>query len=411
MVSFAPYNSASISTQTPGIADDAFMIRFLLVVAVLALTAPARADFAACVAGIKTEAAKAGISADTLSAAFANLEPDPKVLEFENFQPEFKTPIWDYMAALVDDERVADGKKAMVEHAVALKLAEDKFGVDRHVIAAFWGVESNFGESMGDRPLVRSLSTLACEPSRRPGFYRGELIATLKIADRGDVPLGELKGSWAGAFGQTQFMPTTFLRLAVDLDGSGRDIVTNASAAFGSTANYMKKSGWRTGEPWGFEVKLPGGYSGPSGRKDKHPMSFWEGKGIRRIDGGSLGEGDAGLLLPAGAEGPAFLVTHNFDAIYSYNAAESYALAVAILSQRLAGGPDIVTPWPTDDPGLSRKERRQLQELLTKAGYDVGPPDGAIGAKTKSAIADFQGKHGLTVDGRASKKVLAALQR
>jgi lytic murein transglycosylase len=389
------------------------MIRNLFAAALMSalFAAPAHADFASCVAGLKSDAAKAGVSAATISAAFAGLEPDMKVLEFENYQPEFKTPIWDYMAALVDDERVADGKKAMAEHAGALKLAESKFGVDRHVIAAFWGVESNFGESMGDRPLVRSLATLVCEPSRRPAFYKGELMATLKIADSGDVSLAELKGSWAGAFGQTQFMPSTFLRLAVDLDGSGRDIVSNAAAAFGSTANYMKKSGWRTGETWGFEVKLPGGYSGPSGRKDKHPMSFWSARGIRRIDGGALGEGEAGLLLPAGVDGPAFLVTHNFDAIYSYNAAESYALAVAILSRRLAGGPGIETPWPTDDPGLSRKERRQMQELLTKAGYDVGTPDGAIGAKTKAAIADFQGKHGLAVDGRASKKVLEALKR
>jgi len=388
------------------------MIRRLLpTLALVALVSPAHADFSSCVAGLKADAAKQGVSSATLSAAFNGLEPDMKVLEFENYQPEFKTPIWDYMAALVDDERVADGKKAMAEHAAALRLAESKFGVDRHVIAAFWGVESNFGESMGDRPLVRSLATLACEPSRRPAFYRGELMATLKIADSGDVPLDELKGSWAGAFGQTQFMPSTFLRLAVDLDGSGRDIVSNAAAALGSTGNYMKKAGWRTGMPWGFEVSLPDGYSGPSGRKDKHPMSYWSGKGIRRLDGGSLGDADAGLLLPAGANGPAFLVTRNFDAIYSYNAAESYALAVAILSQRLAGGPDIQTPWPTDDPGLSRAQRRQMQELLTKAGYDVGAPDGAIGAKTKSAIADFQGKHGLPVDGRPSKKVLDALQR
>ena len=219
---------------------------------------------------------------------------------------------------------------------------------------------------MGDRSLVQSLTTLACQGSRRPGYFRGELMATLKIADRGDIPLDKLKGSWAGAFGQTQFMPSTFLRLAVDLDGSGRDIVDSAAAALGSTGNYLRKSGWRPGEPWGFEVKLPAGYSGPSGRKNKQPMSAWAARGITRIDGKELGEGEAGLLLPAGADGPAFLVTHNFDVIYSYNAAESYTLAAAILAQRLAGGHGIVTPWPTDDPGLSRAERRELQTLLTK---------------------------------------------
>ena len=376
----------------------------------LALAAPARADFASCVGSIQAEAAGKGISSETLKAAFDGLQPDMKVLDFEGSQPEFKTPIWDYLAALVDDERVADGKVAMREHAAALKLAEEKFGVSRYAIAAIWGIESDFGREMGKRPLVQSLTTLACTNSARPAFFRGELMATLKIADSGDIPLEKLKGSWAGAFGQTQFMPSTFLRLAVDLDGTGRDIVDNASAALGSTANYLKKSGWVTGEPWIMEVKLPDGYSGPSGRKTKQPMSSWASRGIRRIDGKPLGEGSAGLMLPAGANGPAFLVTKNFDAIYSYNAAESYALAGAILAQRLAGGPDIETPWPTDDPGLSRKERRELQELLTKRGYDVGVPDGAIGAKTKSAIADFQGKNGLKVDGRASQKVLEKLR-
>lgn len=377
----------------------------------LALACPASADFASCVARLKSEAASKGVSSETLKAAFDGLQPDPKVLEFESFQPEFKTPIWDYLAALVDDERVADGKAAMAQHAAALAKAEERFGVSKYVIAAIWGVESDFGRDMGKRPLVQSLTTLVCNGSRRPDFYRGELMATLKIADSGDIPLEKLNGSWAGAFGQTQFMPTTFLRLAVDLDGTGRDIVDNASAALGSTGNYLKKSGWVTGETWGFEVKLPSGYSGPSGRKNKQPMSSWAARGITRIDGRPLGEGSAGLLIPAGAEGPAFLVTHNFEVIYSYNAAESYTLAAAILAQRLAGGNGIVTPWPTDDPGLSRAERREVQVLLAKHGYDVGAPDGAIGAKTKAAIADFEGKHGMKVDGRASMAVLEALRK
>ena len=377
----------------------------------LLFASPARADFASCVASLKSDAAAQGISAPTLKAAFDGLQPDRKVLEYETSQPEFKTPIWDYLAALVDDQRVADGKAAMQKNAAALAKAEERFGVSKYVIAAIWGVESDFGREMGERPLVQSLTTLVCEGSQRPAYFKGELMATLKIADRGDIPLSKLNGSWAGAFGQTQFMPSTFLRLAVDLDGSGRDIVDNAAAALGSTGNYLKKSGWTPGEPWGFEVKLPPGSSGPSGRKTKQPMSAWAARGITRLDGGSLGEGSAGLLMPAGVDGPAFLVTHNFDVIYSYNAAESYTLAIAILAQRLAGGRGIVTPWPTDDPGLSRAERKELQSLLTKAGYDVGAPDGAIGAKTKAAIADFEGKHGLKVDGRASAKVLEALRK
>ena len=376
------------------------MNRILLVLAAaLAVATPARADFASCVASLRAD------------AAFDKLQPDAKVLDFETNQPEFKTPIWDYMAGLVDDERVDDGKAAMAREAGALAKAEARFGVSKYVLAAIWGVESNFGENTGGRPLVQSLSTLVCQSDVRPAYYRGELMAALKIVDRGDIPLDKLTGSWAGAFGQTQFMPSTFLRLAVDLDGSGRDIVDNPAAALGSTANYLSHSGWRTGEPWGFEVKLPENYSGPSGRKAKAPMASWAARGIKRIDGQPLGEGEAGLLLPAGPQGPAFLVTHNFDVIYSYNAAESYTLAIAILAQRLAGGPGIVAPWPTDDPGLSRAGRRELQALLAKHGYDVGPPDGAIGGKSKQAIADFQGKNGLTVDGRASVKVLEALRR
>jgi lytic murein transglycosylase len=388
------------------------MIRLALLAALAAtlLASPARADFAACVASLKSDASAKGVSDKTIAAAFDNLQPDAKVLDFQTTQPEFKTPIWDYMAGLVDDERVADGKAAMARVAGPLAAAEKRFGVDKYVLAAIWGVESNFGEDMGERPLVQSLSTLACL-GERASYFRSELMATLKIADRGDIPLDKLTGSWAGAFGQTQFMPSTFLRLAVDLDGSGRDIVDNPAAALGSTANYLSHSGWTTGEPWGFEVKLPQNYSGPSGRKAKLPMSAWAARGISRLDGKPLGEGEAGLLLPSGPEGPAFLVTHNFDVIFTYNAAESYTLAIAILADRLAGGPGIVTPWPTDDPGLSRAGKRELQALLAKHGYDVGAPDGAIGAKTKSAIADFQGKNGLTVDGRASVKVLEALRR
>ena len=184
-----------------------------------------------------------GVSGETLKAAFDGVTADPKVLEYENYQPEFKTPIWDYLAALVDDERVKDGKAAMAANAKSLQTAEERFGVSKYVIAAIWGVESDFGREMGARPLVQSLSTLACSPSRRPDYFRKELMATLKIADSGDIPLAKLNGSWAGAFGQTQFMPSTFLRLAVDLDGSGRDIVDNAAAALGSTANYLRKSG------------------------------------------------------------------------------------------------------------------------------------------------------------------------
>ncbi len=374
-------------------------------------SAPARADFSSCVGSLKAEAARAGISSATIDQAFNGLKPDQKVLDLQQVQPEFKTPIWDYVDGLVDEERVADGKAAMAREARALAHAEQTYGVSRYMLAAIWGVESNFGTEMGSRPLVQSLSTLACL-GERASYFRSELMAALKIIDRGDIPAGKLAGSWAGAFGQTQFMPSSYLRLAAPGMDGGRDIVDSADDALSSTAHYFVKGGWRSGVPWGFEVKLPAGYSGPSGRKARQPMSVWAGRGITRIDGRPLGgESEAGLLLPAGKDGPAFLVTRNFDVVYSYNAAESYSLAACILADRLAGGPGIQTPWPTDDPGLSRVERRELQALLVRRGYDVGNPDGAIGAKTKQAIADFQGKVGLPVNGRASVKVLQALRQ
>jgi lytic murein transglycosylase len=376
----------------------------------LAHSLPARADFSSCVSGLRADAARAGISGATVDRAFTGLQPDMKVLEFQKQQPEFKTPIWDYVAGLVDEERVSDGKAAMAKNAGALAHAEQTYGVSRYMIAAIWGVESNFGAQMGERPLVQSLSTLACMGERQ-NYFRSELMATLKIIDRGDIPAEKLTGSWAGAFGQTQFMPSSYLRLAAAGADGRRDIVDSADAALASTAHYFMKSGWRPGVPWGFEVKLPPNYSGPSGRKAKQPMSFWASRGITRIDGRPLGEGEAGLLLPAGPNGPAFLVTHNFDVVYSYNAAESYSLAAGVLADRLAGGPGIQTPWPTDDPGLSREGRRELQTLLAKRGYDVGQPDGAIGNKTKQAIADFEQKNGMAVNGRASQKVLEALRR
>jgi hypothetical protein len=206
-------------------------------------------------------------------------------------------------------------------------------------------------------------------------------------------------------------MPYTFHRFAVDHDGDGkRDIAGSVADALGSTANYLRKSGWETGLAWGYEVKLPSGYAGPEGRRVKHLMSFWAKKGLRRMDGKPLGNGTAALILPAGKEGPAFLVTRNFDAIFSYNASLSYGLAIAHLSDRLRGGKPFATPWPTDDPGLSRAERRELQALLSRKGYDIGPSDGVIGDKTRQAIAEIQSRAGLARDGRASKKVLNYLR-
>ena len=377
--------------------------------------------FEACVAGLRQAASAQGVSAQTLDLAFKGIEPDETVLKAFDFQPEFRTPIWDYLAGLVDDERVADGQAKLKEWSKTLAEAEQKYGVDRYTIVAVWGVESNFGRIQGTRALVRSLVTLVCA-NKRQAFFKGELWATLKIAQSGDIPLQNLVGSWAGAFGQTQFMPTTYQRLAVDFDGDGRrDIVGSVPDALGSTANFLQKAGWVAGQPWGVEVKLPANYSGPSGRRTKQSLAQWKSLGIQPLKNtGKAGQvtsiaslpetTQAALLLPAGVQGPAFLVFRNFDAIYSYNAAESYALAIAHLSDRLRGGGVFQTAWPTDDPGTSRAERRQIQQALLDRGYDVGEVDGLIGAKSREAISAFQKSKGMAVNGRAGQQVLKALR-
>jgi lytic murein transglycosylase len=374
----------------------------------------AQAEFQSCLSGLRGQAAARGVSGATFEAATAGIEADLKILELMDNQPEFKTPIWDYLAALVDEERVQDGRAALRQWGQALAAAEARYGVDRHVIAGVWGVESNFGKDGGGRPLVQSLATLSCYASRRRDYFAGELMATLKIIQAGDIDASRLKGSWAGAFGHTQFMPSTFQRLAVDLDGDGRrDIVDSVPDAVGSTANFLRKAGWQSGLPWGYEVRLPDRFPAAAlGRKNKRPVSAWAALGVTRTDGRPVtGDYPAGIIAPAGLGGPAFLVTRNFDAVYSYNAAESYGLAIAILGDRLRGGPGIQAPWPTDDPPLTRADRRELQRLLSTRGYDVGEADGRIGQKTRDAIKDVERRIGMAPTGRPGGKVLQALRR
>jgi lytic murein transglycosylase len=387
--------------------------RSLIVAAALGLATPAAADFSSCVASLKSQAQAQGVSAGTFDAAFRNVTAEPKVLELMSNQPEFKTPIWDYLAALTDDEKVADGRAAMRQYSNALAGAEQKYGVDRHTIAAVWGVESDFGKAAKKFYLPQALSTIVCLGSRRQDYFRGELMSTLKIIQRGDLEPEDLWGSWAGAFGHTQFMPSTYLRLAVDGDGDGHsDLVNSVPDALHSTANYLVKSGkWAHGQSWGYEVQVPEGYGGPSGRTTRHPLSFWEGRGVRKFGGGALsGSGQAALLLPAGPGGPGFLVFRNYDAAFSYNGSDAYALAISILSDRLRGKSGVQGQWPTDDLGLSRSERRELQRLLTARGFDVGEPDGAVGQKTRDAIKAIEREIGMEQKGRPGMKVLRALR-
>ncbi len=380
-------------------------------VAVFAVT-PARASFSSCKAHLEREAAARGIPRATIARAFDGLRPNDAAT-FLGRQPEFVTPIWDYMAGLVDNERVRDGKRRFAQYRQAAYAAQRRFGVDAATVVAVWGVESNYGMNFGKRPVIQSLTTLACTPNRRSRYFRGELMSALKIVKYGDVRLGDFYGSWAGAFGNTQFMPSTFLRLAVDMDGDRRrDVIGSVPDALGSTANYLHHAGWVRGLPWGFEVKLPSHYRGLEGWRRKRSLHYWAERGLTHIDGRRLsGRGRYGLLLAAGRHGPAFLVSRNFDALYSYNAAVSYALAIGVLSDRLKGERGIVTPWPTDDPGLSRAERREVQAMLEQRGYDIGGKiDGVMGTKTREAIAAYEVKIGWKRDGRAGKKLLAQLR-
>ena len=389
-----------------------FARQFSLVLLAAALFAQpvAAASLERCVASIKSAAIKAGVSKAIANKALGGVRFDEKAVRFSRSQPEYKTPIWDYMAFLVDDARIKTGKAMLKRHARTLRAVEKTYGVDRHIIAALWGVESDYGRFRGDFYIPHALANVACS-GRRAKFFQAELITALKLVSRGDITLSDLQGSWAGAFGQTQFMPSTYRRLAVDFDGDGkRDLVNSVPDALASTANYLKKAGWRNSRAWGFEVRLPRGYKGPVGRKKRASLTSWAKRGLKRIDGRKItGKLKAGLLLPAGRRGPAFLVTGNFNALYSYNVAESYALAIGHLADRLKGGKPFHAAWPTSDPGLSRAQRLHLQRLLIKAGYDIGEADGRIGPITRAAIKKAEARAGMKVTGRPGTKIYRAL--
>ncbi len=382
------------------------------------------AQFARCLGKLEPLARSRGISAATWSAQLGGIEPDRGVLASLDYQPEFRTPIWDYLAALVDDDRIEDGRAMLEQHADTLAAVERRFGVDPATVVAVWGVESNYGRNFGKLSLVRSLATLSCF-GRRQSYFQEEFLTLLRIVEEGHVAPDALVGSWAGAFGQTQFMPSTFMNTAVDFDGDGRrDIVGSVPDALASTANFLRRAGWRRGETWGFEVRLPDSFNtNLAGRRNRRSLSEWISLGLTLADGRPIDPAEfrltpvmrAGLIVPAmrdvrSARAPAFLVLPNFDALYAYNAAESYALAIAHLADRLRGGPPFHAPWPTDDPGIGRAERRELQELLIRRGHDIGEVDGLIGSRSRAAIAKEEERLGWPVSGRAGRKILEALR-
>ena len=376
-----------------------------------------QSEFANCLTRLQPVAQRSGVRPDSYSRFTEGVQADFAILDKLNYQPEFKLPIWDYLSGLVDDERIADGKAGLARHADVLQRIQATYGVDPATVVAVWGVESNYGRITGKYPLVQSLGTLSCF-GRRQSYFQGEFYAALRILQRGDIAPDRLNGSWAGAFGHTQFMPATYERLAVDFDGDGRrDLVDNSDDALASTANFLRKGGWQSGLPWGVEVRLPNGFdSGLAGRTHKRALADWAASGLTLVDGRPLttsvlpASERVGLLMLAGPRGPAFLTTRNFDVIYGYNAAESYGLAIAHLSDRLRGGLPFATPWPTDDPGLSRAERRELQTLLAARGHEIGEIDGMLGDKSRVAVRLEQSRLGQPVNGRGGQKMLQALR-
>ena len=373
----------------------------------------AAADFPDCLASLRPAAMRRGISGRVFDTYTASLTPDLRIMDLLDGQPEFTKTLWDYLDVLVTDDRIEKGRALLQQYAGTFDAVERAYGVSRYVIAAIWGVETNYGTLAGSKPVLRSTATLACV-GRRQSYFRGEFLDTLEILQRGDVKPDRLVGSWAGAFGPTQFMPSAFKHYAVDFDGDGRrDVIDSIPDLIASTANNLKKDGWATGESWGYEVVVPANFD--FRLADRHrqiTIRQWERLGLTRPHGRSFPRPDeeAFLLVPAGVQGPGFLMLHNFRVIMRYNPAEAYALAIGHLADRLRGGGPFAQQWPRYERVLSRGERLELQQRLARQGFNVGEPDGLLGAQTRAAIRDFQAEIGRVPDGFASAGLLEQLR-
>jgi membrane-bound lytic murein transglycosylase B len=373
----------------------------------------AAADFGNCIESLLPAAERRGIPPENYRRLTAGLTPDLSIMDKLDAQPEFTKATWDYLDLLVSDDRIARGRALLAQYAPTFAAVEHAYGVDRYIVTAIWGVESNYSTLGGDRPVLRSTATLACV-GRRRDYFREEFLSALEILHRGDVPPEHLIGSWAGAFGPTQFMPTSFKRYAVDFDGDGRrDVVDSIPDMIASTANNLKMDGWVAGQTWGYEVVLPGNFNYTAADAHPLPVRQWEGLGVRRADGKPFPRpaDGASLLLPAGARGPAFLMLQNFHVIMKYNPAEAYALAIGHLADRLRGGAPLVQAWPRDERVLTLQERYELQQLLAAHGFVIGAPDGLIGPGTRLAIRSYQTSIGQIPDGFASSEVLDRLRQ
>lgn len=384
--------------------------------ATLAPPVPAttRAEFDRWVAGFKSRAQAQGIRPAVLERSFAGIGYDPSVVERDRNQSEFKREIWDYLDSAASPIRVANGQAALQQHRRTLQAIEDRFGVEKEVVTAVWGMESTYGERRGTMDVIQSLATLAHD-GRRGAFFEKQLIGALQIIQAGDVDPRRMTGSWAGAMGHTQFIPTSYLAYAVDFTGDGkRDIWSDdPTDALASTAAYLKRFGWTKGQPWGVEVRLPAGFNAGLAKRDiKRSPAEWAAMGVTDMQGRAVpNHGQAAILLPAGTAGAAFMIFDNFGVIARYNNAEAYVIGVGHLSDRIKGGPEIQTPWPRGYAPLSFDERMEMQQRLQARGYPVEKIDGIIGPQTTEAIRAFQRSMGVNPDGFPSQDVLALLKR
>lgn len=372
----------------------------------------AEAGFARWVEGFRPRALRAGITPATFDRAFRSVRYDPEVIRRDRTQAEFTRAIWEYLDSAVSETRIANGRRSLSEQARSLQAIEARYGVEKEVVAAIWGLESSYGSFRGNTHVLSALATLAYD-GRRGAFFEQELIAALRILQAGDVTPEAMRGSWAGAMGHTQFIPSSYLAYAVDFRGDGRrDIWSDdPTDALASTAAYLARHGWTPGQPWGLEVRLPPGLPAALAG-ERRSIAEWRRAGLTRIDGRPLPDhGPAALFLPAGMRGPAFLTFDNFRVIKRYNNADSYALAIGHLSDRLRGAGPIVAPWPRGDRPLSREEREELQRLLTQRGFDTGGIDGRIGPGTLAAVRAYQSAVGLPPDGYVSLELLQRLRR
>lgn len=367
--------------------------------------------FAQWVASFRQTAAAAGISEATLKSALDGVHWLPQVIEADRAQPEFNRAVWDYLDRAVSVSRVSRGQERLGQLRPQIEPLVAPYGVPLEILVAIWGVESSFGSYMGDIPTIDALATLGFE-GRRGAWAREQLLAALKIVQSGDIGRDQMVGSWAGAMGQTQFIPTVFLAHAVDADGDGRrDIWGSLPDVMASTAAFIAHAGWRTGEAWAVEVRLPAGFDLASA-ETRRSSAQWAQQGVLGLRDAPLpAMRDANLLLPAGIRGPAFLVGHNFRTLLRYNNATSYALAVGLLAQRLAGGPGVQADWPREQQVLGRSQVLELQQALNARGFDTGTPDGLVGPATQRGVRRYQASQGLPTDGFPTLELLQRLQR